>query len=343
MKHREHKIRVEPDEHGRRLDAVLVGRYPRLNRAAWQDRIREGHVLIGAHQPRAGRKMKHGEEILFRFEAGPEPDVDESYSILFEDGDLLVINKPGDLPVHPSGTYNENTLYGLLRRDRGLDFVAHFAHRLDRETSGVLVLGKHPKSARLLGRAFLEGAVRKEYLAVVEGCPQPYLDARGFLSRDPGSQVFRKRQFVPGEEQPASAQAAPPPGNRLARDRPVFCRTEFRNLQSRVLRESGDVLSLVYARLHTGRLHQIRATLCSLGFPLVGDRLYGVDDSMYLRLINDAETDEDRRRLRISRSALHCRRIVLAHPGTGQRISFRAPLPAEIGALVFGGPADPQG
>ena len=331
---REHRVRVLPEEHGRRLDAVLVGRYPRLNRAKWQERIREGQVLVGLLRARAGRRLKQGEEILFRFEASPEPAVDDRYSVLYEDDDLLVIDKPGDLPVHPSGTYNKNTLYSLLRRDRGDAFVAHFAHRLDRETSGVLVLGKHKESARALSRAFLDGTVRKEYLAVVEGTAPRYLDARGFLSRDTNSSVFRKRRFVSAE----SASAPDPgarPGSRLARDRPVFCRTELRCIRSVPAPGGAGVLSLVHARLHTGRLHQIRATLCSLGFALVGDRLYGVDDTIYLRLISDSETVEDLRRLRITRSALHCRRIVLPHPRSGHPIAFRSPLPAEIRSLIF--------
>lgn len=336
MSIRLHRIKVEPNEHGRRLDALLVSRYPRLNRSGWQERIRKGQVLIAMRPVRAGRRVRSGEQIVFRFEAGPEPEVDENYAVILEDDDLLVLLKPGNLPVHPSGTYRANTLYSLLQRDRGTDFPVHFAHRLDRETSGLLVLGKHPAAARALARSFATGKVSKEYLALVEGKPARRIDATGFIERDPTSPVFRKRRFV-----------RTPTANTTA------CRTEFFRLASWLAPAPGPTsdqeppskdpdqkdprkptpISLLLARLHTGRLHQIRATLCSLGYPLVGDRLYGVDDTMYIRLINDEQTQADHQKLRLTRTALHCYRMAFPHPTTGTLVKLKAPMPDEFRTL----------
>ena len=106
------------------------------------------------------------------------------------------------------------------------------------------------------------------------------------------------------------------------------CRTDFA-----LLAKLGEI-SLVHCRLYTGRLHQIRATLLSLGFPVVGDRLYGIDETLYLKFIKDEETESDRARLRMNRTALHCRRLVVPHPRGDKRVSFVSPLPIDMKRMI---------
>lgn len=314
-------------EEGLRLDVLLSRRYERINRREWRERIDRGDVFVENRRCRASRRLKNGERILFSFIRREEPAINGEFRILHEDADLLVIDKPANLPVHPSGVYFQNTLLSLLKNRYGDDFTAHFAHRLDRETSGVLVLGRNRTAARALHRTFLEGGVRKEYLVLVEGNPPEYLDARGVLGPDTESPVRKKRRFRPANR-PGSSNRADPveaPGSGAAIQR---CRTEFW-----IERRLGDI-TLLKARLHTGRLHQIRATLQSLGYPVVGDRLYGLDDRLYLKFIADEETSDDRRRLRLDRTALHCRLLEFNHPGNDRTVRFESPLPADINSLI---------
>ncbi|MBI3395030.1 MAG: hypothetical protein HY042_04275 [Spirochaetia bacterium] len=170
----------------------------------------------------------------------------------------------------------------------------------------------HAASAAALQRAQKSGLFRKEYDVIVEGSFPEYLDARGFLTTGTGP-VKKKRHFVPAEVEG---------GEKV--------RTEFR-LVSAVKNPS---LSLLRVTLHTGRLHQIRATLCSLGFPVTGDRLYGVDETLYLKMINDLETDEDRLRLRINRTALHSSLLSFPHPESGQTMLFETPMPDDMAGLM---------
>ena len=178
---------------------------------------------------------------------------------------MLVIDKPTNLPVHPSGVYHRNTLHALLKKKYGDDFTAHFAHRLDRETSGVLVMARNRSAAATLSRSFRANLIGKEYLVLVEGDFPEYLDARGVILYDKDSVVRKKRKFVPEGELVEHGEARSPGDIRVGLDQEA--RTEFH--REKQIAE----LTLLRAVLHTGRTHQIRCTLCSLGYPVVGDRL----------------------------------------------------------------------
>ena len=302
-------FKILDSESGLRLDLLLSRKYGRVNRATWQERIRKGEVLLNHGVVRPSRNVQTGDTLTFSFEKPEEPPVTLEYGVLYEDDELLAVDKPSNLPVHPSGVYNKHTLYFLLKERFGEKLPVRFVHRLDRETSGAILVAKSKGAASAMQRAFQSGSVRKEYLVLVEGGFPEYLDARGILEKDERSPVHKKRKFI-----------------LTGRDRaPV--RTEFFCLGTK-----GD-LSLLRARLHTGRLHQIRATLCSLGYPVVGDRLYGIDDRLYLRFINDEETELDRRRLRMGRTALHSRLLEFAHPKTGAPVSLTSPLPKDMASL----------
>lgn len=328
LQHR--RIEPAPEEIGQRLDQWLAARFPAWPRNAWQERIRQQLVRVNGEAARASRRLRAGDWIEYSFHERTEPEVARNYSILFEDESLLAINKPANLPVHPSGIYQKNTLLTLLREDRGPSFEGHLVHRLDRETSGVLVLAGNASVARRLQQDFQEGAVTKLYLAIVEGQFPDELDARGWLHPDPDGPVQKKRAFHPKHHQ---AQAAA----EMAATKAPFQRVEWAAVQSahthfrRRLYHAG--LSLLECRLFQGRMHQIRATLQSLGYPMVGDRLYGVDPGIYLRLIEDNESEADRLRLRLGRTALHAWRLTLPHPQSGAPLPLEAPLPEDMAAL----------
>ncbi len=363
----ENDFRCEAHEDRARLDRILADRYPRFNRGEWQDRIRAGDVLVNDALARPSRKVATGDTIRFRFQRGPEPEVSRDYRIVYEDDALYIVDKPGDLPVHPSGVYNENTLYALIKAERGADFPVNLVHRLDRETSGLMVIAKDSNAARKLQAAFQARSgspdeVRKIYHTIVE-CPTKSfpetLDARGWIFAAGAGPVKKKRSFAC--EKPASSAPAPTSRNENDHDEASSiqsARTQFRLLDSREApprsgssqeqepeqpRDPGALtksphnarIALVEARLFTGRMHQIRATLCSLGWPVVGDRLYGVDERLYLRMIQDLEDEADRARLRINRTALHATRLEFRHPESGKALRFESELPADMRGLFL--------
>lgn len=330
----------EPHEDQQRLDQILARRYPRFNRGEWQIRIRDGDVMVNGAPARPSRKLATGERVQFRFERGPEPDVSRNYRIIYEDEFLYIVDKPGDLPVHPSGVYNENTLYSLIKAERGADFPVNLVHRLDRETSGLLVVARDGDTARELQNAFqAKDEIRKIYHTIVE-CPEPFpdfLDARGWIFAAGDGPVRKKRSFA--YERPDISQNHVTKHAGDTQPPLQSARTEFRRLDARdvKLKNTKQItqIALVEARLFTGRMHQIRATLCSLGYPVVGDRMYGVDESLYLKMIQDLETDADRARLRMNRTALHATRLEFRHPRTGESMSFQSELPEDMRRLFF--------
>ena len=306
------QLSVAPFRTGQRLDRLLCEVYPWVGRSTWQERIRAGSVLLNARTVRPSRSVNTGDLIEFQFEVGPEPEVRREYRIVHQDPGFLVIDKPPNLPVHPSGVYNQNTLLNLLRNDYGPGFHAGFVNRLDRETSGLMIVATNPNSARKFQMLLRAGQIEKQYLALVFGLFPDYVDAIGFIGKKDSAIVRKKQDFR--RQQFADSKT---------------CRTEF------FLESYHNDLSLVRACLHTGRMHQIRASLCSLGFPVVGDRLYGPDEAMYLRFIHDEETDEDRARLLMNRTALHSTRLRFLHPETQEDfVEVVSPLPTEMQKLA---------
>lgn len=234
-------------------------------------------------------------------EAGPTVGGRELFRIVHEDARLLVLNKPAGLVCHPTKTDEWSSLVGRLRLYLGAEKSPRLIHRLDRETSGLVLAAKAPEVAGALGKLWESRAVRKTYLAVVRGAvagDEGIVDAP--LGRDEASAVAIK-------------DCVRPDG--------AAARTQWRVLR-RFHREEGD-FSLVEAVPLTGRKHQIRLHLAHLGHPIVGDKLYGGDERLYLDLVEGRLTDEGRRRLLLPFQALHAAR--LEFEWDGQRWDFNAP------------------
>lgn len=277
-----------------------------ISRIGWQERIKDGRVCLAGRLARPSSRVRDGDEVTFRYDRRPEPPVSMDVRILFEDSESIVIAKPPNLPVHPSGIYFHNTLLTWLRA-RWPEDTPRPVHRLDRETSGCMLLARTSVSASRLSRQFRTDRVRKEYLVIVEGQFPDTMDASGFLG--PGTSEVRKK--VRFSSSPL--------------EQGVSARTEF------FCERRTAELSLLRARLHTGRTHQIRATLCSLGFPVTGDRLYGVNDSYYLDFIHDRETEEARRELRLERTALHS--ALIEFESCGKVILVESSMPEDMAAV----------
>lgn len=304
---------VPENAQGQRLDAWLAARYPVLSRNEWQQRIDGGHVTLNGRIARASRRLNFGDNIEFSYTMRDEPEVPTEIGIVYEDDDYLVVNKPPGLPVHPSGIYKTQTVTTLLVT-RNILTEPYLLHRLDRETSGVLVLAKNRRAAALFQKILRQGHTEKTYLVAVEGNFTTPMDAAGYIFRLPDSRLPRQRFF----------SETPPPANALEVQ---HCRTLLKPVEQRA------GISLVEATLLTGRMHQIRATMHSLGYPVIGDKLYGVDPALYFTFADEEMKATDWQRLRMPRSALHCRRIRLRHPLTGVDWVLEAPLPDDMGSL----------
>lgn len=291
---------VTPEEAGQRLDLFLTGKLER-SRSQIQDWIESGRVMLAGGHPRSSTKLKAAAQVLVEIPplvpADPEPEPDIPLEILFEDPHLLILNKQRGLTVHPGSGASSGTLVNALLAHctdlsgiRGVERPG-IVHRLDKNTSGLMVVAKHDQAHFRLQQQFQDRTVVKIYEALVHGVPVP---ARGRidqpLARHP---VDRKRMAVVQ-------------GGRDSR-------TDYR-----VVEPFGDRYALLECHLHTGRTHQIRVHLTWLGHPLVGDTHYGRRPNPF-GLVGQA---------------LHCRRLELQHPITGQTLEFTAPVPRLVQRIL---------
>jgi 23S rRNA pseudouridine1911/1915/1917 synthase len=239
-----------------------------------------------------------------------EPTTPLHYDVVHEDDALLIIDKPAGLPMHPTATYHKHTLSYLLRERYVEQFAPRIAHRLDRETSGLVLCGKTLEAERKLKRAFEQHRVQKTYLAIV----------RGELVNDSGEIDLPMAPVREGLHVLMEV-----------RDDGLPSHTRYRVLARRAEH------SLVELSPKSGRQHQLRVHLSALGFPIVGDKLYGPErEAPFLEIIETGMTDELLTRLRLPRQALHAHRLEFAHPASGEAFSIVSPLPADLQAYWDG-------
>ena len=288
---------VDASQHGLRLDLAIVALAPEFSRNHLQTLIAQGHVRLDDRiADRASRKVSAGQKLAVELVPTAEslafrPEA-IALSVVYEDGDLLVIDKPAGLVVHPAaGNWQGTLLNGLLARDSAVAALprAGIVHRLDKDTSGLMVVGKTLAAVTALTRAIAAREVHRSYLAIAHGAwPEGATRIDAPLARDPRSRV---RMAVV-----ASGRSAQTDVERLA-----------------MAQVDGGPFSALRCTLHTGRTHQIRVHLASRGHPLVADELYGGVAA-----------------LGMTRQALHAARLALAHPRSGAPLEFDAPLPADM-------------
>jgi len=290
---------VSPNDARLRLDQFLAKQLPEYSRSRLQQLIRSGFVRLNKQTTRPRQIVRGGDKIhlieppLEKIEMRPEPI---PLDVLFEDDDLIVINKPADLTVHPGAGQREHTLVNaLLSHCTTLSGIGGkerpgIVHRLDKETSGCLVVAKNDVAHRELSKQFAARTVEKIYLALVAGkLRKPTGVIEENIGRHP---VQRKRMSVSSKRGRAA-------------------KTEYRVIRS------SDQASLVECRLHSGRTHQIRVHLHHLGHPVLGDKIYA-----------------PRFAKNFHRQMLHAWKLGFRHPCTGEWRSFEASLPADFNEAI---------
>jgi RluA family pseudouridine synthase len=310
---RQLQFRIPAGQAGEPLAEFLARRFPYHDREDWAARAVAGRIAVNGKPAGAEQLLAANDLVEYIAHDIPEPEVCLDCGILHEDADMLIVNKPANLPSHPGGRYFNHTLWAVLKQRFPGNELA-LVNRLDRETSGIVVVARNAKAAVALRKQFATGTVEKKYVAIVEGEFPDTIRAQGFLMADPNAAVAKKRLFVPAERPPDGGDSD-------------WAETGFRRL-----RIVGG-LSEIEALPKTGRQHQIRATLQALGFPVVGDKLYGVDPTIFLRFCTDALTEDDRRKLRMDRQALHAAALTLRHPRYYKLMTFEAPVPEDMGRL----------
>ena len=302
-----------PDDIGARLDRWLAEKLPERSRSEIQRWIKDGLVLVDDAPTKASHKLEPEQQVTVLIPA-TQPDSGLAASpipldIIYEDTDLLVINKPAGMVVHPAPGHTDDTLVNaVLHHAPELEGVggAHrpgIVHRLDKETSGLIVVAKNDRAHRDLQSQFKNRTVYKEYLALVYGAPSP---PAGRISAPMGRHpVERKRQAVLTPD--------PLTGQHRGREAITEYHTEMVYTPDTKAGVTGT-FTLLRVVLHTGRTHQIRVHFAWRNHPIVGDTVYGFK----------------RRRVPLDRQFLHAHRLRFRLPGTATEREFVAPLPADL-------------
>ena len=312
-------IMVEAGGEGQRLDRWLAEQLPDRSRSEIQRWIKEGLVAVDGQIARASARLEQGQQIELAIpEIEPPADLAPEalpLTIVYEDDDLLVVDKPAGMVVHPAPGHSGGTLVNaVLHHCPQIEGVGGerrpgIVHRLDKETSGLIVVAKNDHAHRFLQDQFKDRTVYKEYLALVEGRLTP---ERGRITAPIGRHPDdRKRQAV----LPVDPQTGVSAGRDAITDYNVLGVYAAPGTSSGA---PATTFSLVSAELHTGRTHQIRVHFAWYKHPVVGDTVYGLR----------------KQRLKLDRHFLHAHRLRLRLPSTGEAREFVAPLPAELQAIL---------
>jgi 23S rRNA pseudouridine1911/1915/1917 synthase len=294
-------IEATAADRGERYDRFLVRRFPQLSRSRIQALIADGHVTVGSVGIKASARVQGVEQVIIEIPdpAPAEPRAEAlPLTILYQDRDVLVVDKAPGMVVHPGAGHKTGTMVNALLhhvtdlKGVGGELRPGIVHRLDKDTSGVMVIAKHERALTTLQKAFASREVEKTYLAIVVGAPP----AEGTFRTLHGRHPVHRMRFT----------------GRLKTGKPAV--THYR------VKERLTGAALVEIALETGRTHQIRMHFSEAGFPLLSDALYGTRASSKMTVA--------------PRLALHAHRLAFAHPKTGKPVSVIAPFPADLDRVV---------
>ncbi len=318
---------------GQRLDHFLVAQLEDVSRSRVQLLIDQGDVLVNGIVEKASLKLRGGERIDITGEPHPAPlkamAEEIPLDVVYEDADLAVINKPAGMMVHAGSGQNEDErsrgtlVNALLFRFKALsatggDLRPGIVHRLDKDTSGLIVVAKNDRTHAALAEMFSSRQIKKTYIALVQGAVER---AKGTINASVGRDPLRRTRMT-----------AKPLGD---------ARTAVTHYEVvRRLANRFGKFTLIRVRIETGRTHQIRVHMASIGHPVVGDTLYGGSGQLTDQVASQAATSKAARRksepekLKLGRNFLHAAQLEFPHPKTGKVLQLEAPLPAELEAFL---------
>jgi 23S rRNA pseudouridine1911/1915/1917 synthase len=325
------EIAVPPEAAGQRLDHFITTQLDGVSRSRVQLLLDQGDVLVNGAQEKASLKLRGGEQILITGEPHPAPlratPQDIPLDVVYEDKYFAVINKPAGMMVHAGAgetehARNSNTLVNaLLYRFNALSSTGGelrpgIVHRLDKETSGLIVVAKNDAAHTKLAELFSSRQIRKTYIALVHGRVERQKGSiTAAVSRDP---VRRTRMTTRHSENSRTAVS------------------HYEVVQR--LETSFGKFTLVRVRIETGRTHQIRVHMASLGHPVVGDTLYGASGQLVDQTMQSSSKAARRKnepeRLKLGRNFLHAARLEFTHPFTAKPLELEAPLPSELNEFL---------
>jgi 23S rRNA pseudouridine1911/1915/1917 synthase len=314
---------VRPEHDNLRLDQFVMTYMPTLSRQFLKSKIEKGEVVISGRKPphKPSVKVHDGEKVTVtthndhaiedEYWKGAVVARDQDPTIIFEDDDILAINKPPFMITHPAGKnlfYCATVFFETLYKK-----TIHSIHRLDRETSGVLLLGKNPKAAQKVSLLFEEDKVRKCYFLIAH--KKPNAIAFPFTAKE---RMGREEGMIPD-----SIMISYPETSEKGKE----AETHF----ELIFEKDNYVLALAFPV--TGRQHQIRVHAAAHGYPLLGDKLYNGDSMVFIRFKDNEATDADHDLMQIPRQALHAAALRLTYPGN-QPKHFIAPLPRDLSEWI---------
>ena len=322
-------IEAPAEVKGQRLDLFLAAQLEGVSRSRVQLLLDQGDVLVDGKREKASLKLRGGERIAITGAPRPAPlkamAEEIPLVVVYEDEELVVINKPAGMMVHAGSGQNEEArnrgtlVNALLYRFKALsatggDLRPGIVHRLDKDTSGLIVVAKNDRTHAALAELFSSRQIKKTYIALVQGAVER---ARGTINTNVGRDPQRRTRMT--TKPLGDARAA------------VSHYEVVRRLANRF-----GKFTLVRVRIETGRTHQIRVHMASIGHPVVGDTLYGGSGQLTDQVASQAATSKAARRkaeperLRLGRNFLHAAQLEFPHPGTGKLLQLEAPLPAEL-------------
>jgi 23S rRNA pseudouridine1911/1915/1917 synthase len=306
---------VSREEIGDRLDHAVAVKYPELSRTRVKELIDCKLVLVDGKPSKGSHRLHSGEKISVNPQARPPLRAHAEsipLNILFEDADIIAVNKPAGMTVHAGAGNTTGTMVNaLLGRGQSLSqwgdaLRPGIVHRLDKETSGVILVAKTDAAHARLGEAFRQRTVNKTYIALVQGC---FETTSGRIELAIGRDPIKRVRMAAEQKNWRGSNS----GSKIANSREA--RTDWRTLLPI------DATTLLEVQLYTGRTHQIRVHFSALKHPVVGDTLYGAAAQLRVRDVLLPS---------LGRNFLHAAKIVFSHPRTGERMELRAPLPIEL-------------
>jgi 23S rRNA pseudouridine1911/1915/1917 synthase len=325
----ERAIEVPTEAAGQRLDQFVASQLEGVSRSRVQMLMDQGDVLVNGEREKPSMKLRGGERIVLTGEPHPAPlkatAEDIPLDLIYEDDDLAVVNKPAGMMVHAGAGQSEDErsrgtlVNALLFRFKALsstggDLRPGIVHRLDKDTSGLIVVAKNDRTHAALGEMFADRRIKKTYVALVQGAVER---ARGTINAGVGRDPVRRTRMT----------AQPNENARSA----VSHYEVVRRIASRF-----GKFTLVRVRIETGRTHQIRVHMASIGHPVVGDTLYGGAGQLTDQVASQAAQSKAARRkaeperLKLGRNFLHAAKLEFTHPITGKLLQLEAPLPEEL-------------